>query len=222
MMGARENHFDTHGRHRLETCRRALEKNHFEVHFAADCLEAREITLGRILPGIGAKSVSWGDSMTLYATGVLDALKAKSGLQVIETFSETLPREKILARRRQALGVDLFLTGTNAVTETGKLVNLDMIGNRVSAITFGPKYVVLFIGRNKIVSNVADGMARVRNLAAPRNAIRHRHLHTPCQETSCCTDCDSPDRICNTWCITEKSYPRGRIKVVLINSDEGL
>ncbi len=222
MKDAMEDCSETIGRHRLETCRRALEKNHFEVYLAAHCAEAREITLDKILPGLGAKSVSWGDSLTLYATGVLDALKEKTGLHVIETFSESLPREKILARRREALGVDLFLAGTNAVTETGKLVNLDMVGNRVSAITFGPKYVVLFIGRNKIVSSVAEGMQRIRNVAAPLNAMRHHHLQIPCQETSRCTDCDSPDRICNTWCITEKSHPGGRIKVVLINSDEGL
>ncbi len=222
MTGSMEGTRDTNTRQRLERCRRALEKNHFEVYLAAHCAEAREITLEKIFPPIGAKSVSWGDSLTLYATGVLDMLKERPGLEVIETFSESLSRETILSRRREALGVDLFLTGTNAVTETGKLVNLDMVGNRVSAITFGPKHVVLYIGRNKIVPNVAAGIERIRKVAAPRNALRHHHLQTPCQETSCCTDCDSPDRICNTWCITEKSYPRGRIKVVLINREEGL
>lgn len=117
--------------------------------------------------------------------------------------------------------VDLFLTGSNAVTESGILVNLDMIGNRVAALIFGPKYVLIVVGRNKLVPDLERGMARVKNVAAPLNAIRH-NCKTPCVTTSFCHDCQSPDRICNTWMITEKAYPKGRIKVVLINEDLGL
>jgi L-lactate utilization protein LutB len=127
-----------------------------------------------------------------------------------------------LERRRQALLADLFFTGSNAVTETGLLVNLDMVGNRVAGITFGPKHVVLFIGRNKIVPTLDDAMQRVKNYAAPANAIRHPGLKTPCMKTAVCMDCSSPDRICNTWCITEKCFPKGRIKIILVNQDLGL
>ncbi len=118
--------------------------------------------------------------------------------------------------------VDLFFTGSNAVTETGKLINLDMVGNRVGAITFGPRHVVLLIGRNKLVKDVEEAMERIKNHAAPLNAIRHEGLKTPCMKTSFCMDCNSPDRICNTWAITEKSFPPGRTAVVLINEDLGL
>lgn len=97
-----------------------------------------------------------------------------------------------------------------------------MIGNRVSGITFGPRNVVLFIGINKITLNLEEAMHRIRTIAAPQNAIRHEGLRTPCHQTGICTDCNSPDRICNVWTITEKSYPAGRIKIILINQELGL
>jgi L-lactate utilization protein LutB len=127
----------------------------------------------------------------------------------------------MLERRRRALLVDLFITGTNAVTETGKLVNLDMIGNRVAGITFGPKHVIVIVGRNKIVPDIEDAMLRIKNFAAPANSMR-LDKKTPCVKTSMCEECRSIDRICNNWTITEKSFPKGRIKVVLINEDLGL
>ena len=117
--------------------------------------------------------------------------------------------------------VDLFITGTNAVTETGQLVNLDMLGNRVAALTFGPKNVILFIGRNKLVADVEEAMYRVKSYVAPTNAMR-LDMKTPCVKTSYCEECNSPARICNTWTITEKSLPKGRVKIVLINQDLGI
>ena len=159
--------------------------------------------------------------MTLHATGILDTLQRYPGLNIIKTFEKGVARSEIIERRRQALLVDFFITGTSAVTECGKLVNLDMVGNRVAAITFGPKNVVILVGRNKIVSDIESAMSRIKDYAAPINAIRHE-FKTPCAKTSICGDCKSPDRICNTWTITEKSFPKGRIKVVLINEELGL
>jgi hypothetical protein len=127
----------------------------------------------------------------------------------------------MLERRRRSLLVDLFITGTNAVTETGKLVNLDMTGNRVAGITFGPRNVIILAGRNKVVPDIEDAMQRIKNYAAPANAMR-LDKKTPCVKTSICEECRSLDRICNTWTITEKSFPKGRIKIVLINEDLGL
>ena len=112
------------------------------------------------------------------------------------------------------------LAGTNAVTEAGQLVNLDMIGNRIAGIAFGPKNVIVFIGRNKIVPDLESAMFRIKNYAAPVNTMR-LSKKTPCSKTSYCEECKSSDRICNTWTITEKSFPQGRIKVVLINEESG-
>lgn len=207
---------------RLESCKSALEKNGFEVFIAQSCDEARTLFSDAIFPSLPVQSVSWADSMSMHATGILEDLKNKPAVSIIETFAPGVPREELIERRRQALLVDLFLTGSNAVTESGQLVNLDMVGNRVGAITFGPRYVVLIIGRNKLVRNVAEGMERIQSYAAPMNAIRHTGWKTPCIKTSFCMDCNSPDRICNTWVITQKSYPKGRIKIILINEDLGL
>jgi L-lactate utilization protein LutB len=209
-------------KHRLENCRKALARNNFAVFLADTPDEARDLILREILPQTGARTVSWGDSLTLHATGVLDRLKLDPDFQVLETFDDRLSREVLLERRRQALLVDVFLTGTNAVTETGTLVNLDMIGNRVGAITFGPKHVIITVGRNKIVPGLAEAMNRVKHYAAPINVMRHPGFKAPCAKTGHCTDCHSPDRICNVWTITEKSWPKERIKVVLINRDLGL
>ena len=115
--------------------------------------------------------------------------------------------------------VDLFLTGTNAITAQGQLVNLDMIGNRVVALTFGPEYVVLFAGRNKIVKDRDEAFQRIKTIAAPMNSKRHPNFILPCQKTGIFQDCRSPQRICNTWTITEKSFPKHRVKIILIDED---
>ena len=208
-------------RFRLNNCKEALEKNNFNAFIAQTPEDARQIVLERILPGLDIQSVSWGDSVTLYETGILQYFKKKSGIRFIETFSKKISREQSMARRREAILTDLFFTGTNAVIESGMLVNLDMIGNRVGGITFGPKHVVIAVGRNKIVPDLEAAMQRIKNFAAPANAIRHGKK-TPCAKTSVCMDCSSPERICNIWTIHEKSHPQGRIKVILINQDLGL
>jgi len=206
---------------RLSDCKNSLEKNNFDAFIAETPSEAKRIVIDKILPLIDIKSVSWGDSLTLYSTEILEYFRSKSEIKLIETFAENISREKIMERRRKAILADLFFTGTNALVDSGMLVNLDMIGNRVGGITFGPKYVVIMVGRNKIVQNLDEAMKRIKNIAAPQNAIRHSQK-TPCVKTSYCMDCKSPDRICNIWTIHEKSYPKGRIKVILINRDLGL
>ena len=206
---------------RLSDCKNSLEKNNFDAFIAETPSEAKRIVIDKILPLIDIKSVSWGDSLTLYSTEILEYFRSKSEIKLIETFAENISREKIMERRRKAILADLFFTGTNALVDSGILVNLDMIGNRVGGITFGPKYVVIIVGRNKIVQNLDEAMKRIKDIAAPQNAIRHSQK-TPCVKTSYCINCKSPNRICNIWTIHEKSYPKGRIKVILINRDLGL
>jgi L-lactate utilization protein LutB len=205
---------------RLVGVKDALERNNFEAFLADNADKAKEIVQQEILVKTGAKSVSWGGSLTFTSTGLYDAMKNHPDLEVLDVFDKGLSDEEKVELRRRALLVDLFITGTNAVTETGKLVNLDMYGNRIAAITFGPKHVVILVGRNKIVPDVDEAMFRIKNYAAPVNAMR-LDKKTPCVKTSYCEDCKSSDRICNTWTITQKSFPKGRIKVVLINEDMG-
>lgn len=215
-----ENPIDNYWKVRLADLKNALEANNFEVFVANNTNEAKNIVLEKIIPKTAAKSVSWGGSLTFIATKLYDALKKSSDLKVLDTFDKNLSPEESLERRRQSLLVDLFITGSNAVTETGQLVNLDMFGNRIAAITFGPKNVVILLGRNKIVPDLDVAMFRIKNYAAPVNTMR-LDKKTPCVKTSYCEECKSPDRICNTWTITEKSFPKGRVKVILINDDLG-
>jgi hypothetical protein len=175
-----------------------------------------------IIPEIKPRSISWGGSMTFLASGIYDSLKKSKEYDILDTYDrKRYTQEEVAERRRQALLTDLFITGTNAITETGHLVNLDMIGNRAGAITYGPKNVIILAGRNKIVADLEDAMNRIKNYAAPVNAMR-LDMKTPCVKSGRCADCKSPARICNSWTITEKSFPKGRIKVVLINQDVGL
>lgn len=206
---------------RLEDVVLALRGNHFDAHVVADVDAARALVLDRIVPEAAPATVSFGGSMTLVATGLPAALAAIPGLAVCDTMDRSISPEAMYERRRQALLVDLFITGTNAVTEDGVLVNLDMIGNRACAIAFGPRKVVVLVGRNKLVPDLATAMRRVKEYAAPANAMR-LGKKTPCAATARCADCGSPDRICNVWTITEKSFPRGRISVICINQDLGL
>jgi L-lactate utilization protein LutB len=206
---------------RLEDLKESLELNNFEVYMAGNRAEAKRIVLEEILPKTGAKSVSWGGSLTFMDTGLYEGLKDNLKLEVLDTFNRNLPREENMELRRKALLCDLFITGTNAVTEDGQLVNLDMIGNRIGGITFGPRHVVILMGRNKLVGDLDEAMYRIKNYVAPTNAMK-LGKETPCVKTSFCEECSSPGRICNTWTITEKSFPKGRVKIVLINEDMGL
>lgn len=206
---------------RLSEVKKTLEDNNFEVFLADNAANASKIVQEEILPNTGAKTVSWGGSMTFMATGLYNSIKDNPNLEILDTFNKSLSGEETIELRRRSLLTDLFITGTNAITEMGQLVNLDMIGNRIGGITFGPKHVIILVGRNKIVSDLEDAMYRIKNYVAPINAMR-LGKKTPCVKTSHCEECKSPDRICNTWTITEKSFPKGRIKVVLINEDLGL
>ncbi len=206
---------------RLETVKETLEKNHFEVHIAADREAASALVLDTLLPQIAPQTLSWGGSKTFIETGLYDRLRAGTGMTVLDTYDTALNNDEKLERRRQSLLVDLFVTGTNAITASGHLINLDMIGNRIAALTFGPRNVVVLAGRNKVVADLEAAWERIKAYAAPVNSMR-LDMQTPCAATGVCHDCKSPQRICNTWTITEKSYPKGRVRIVLINEDLGL
>ncbi|MFP4127967.1 MAG: lactate utilization protein [Desulfonatronovibrio sp.] len=212
---------DNYWRLRLGQVKENLEGNNFECFLVKDVNEARDKVLKDILPRIKPSSVSWGGSGTFKQTGLYEALKDSRDMDVLDTYDKSGGLEAAMEKRRKALLTDLFITGTNAVTDQGYLVNLDMIGNRAGAIVFGPKNVLVLCGRNKVVSDLDDAMDRIKDFSAPANAMR-LNKKTPCVKTAYCHDCESPDRICNVWTITEKSFPKGRIIVGLINQDLGL
>jgi hypothetical protein len=215
-----ENCINNYWRLKLGVVKQRLEDNKFDVYVADSAEKAKDIALNTIIPPLGVKSVSWGGSVSFVSTGLFHALKDNPDFEVINTFDKSLSEAQKFELRRRSLMVDLFVTGTNAVTEDGQLVNLDMIGNRVAAIMWGPKNVLLIVGRNKICGNIDDAMYRIKNYAAPVNCMK-LNKKTPCAKVGVCQDCSSPDRICNYWTITEKSFQQGRIKIILVNEDLG-
>jgi L-lactate utilization protein LutB len=216
-----ENPIQKYWQIRLKHVKESLEGNNFEAFIAENAEAAKQIMKEEILPKLkDIKTISRGDSLTFEATGMLDVIEKNTAFDFLDPFEKGLPDEEIYERGRQALLTDLFFTGTNALTETGILVNLDGWGNRVAGLTFGPKNVIVAVGRNKIVPDLESAMYRIKDYAAPINAIRF-NTKTPCVKTSFCMDCKSQDRICSTWTITEKSFPKGRVKVILINEELG-
>jgi len=216
-----DNPVETYWRLRLEEVADMLKNNNFETHIVADCAAAGKLVLDTLLPASKAKLIAYGGSMTLKTSKVLEAIAGDENYELIVSDDPKLSMDEKIERRRQGLLADLYLTSTNALTEDGHLVNLDMIGNRVAALTFGPKKVVVLAGRNKLVPDLESAMVRIKEYAAPTNAMR-LDCKTPCVKTSHCMDCKSPGRICNHWTITEKSFPKERICVILIDEDLGL
>ncbi|TVR00116.1 MAG: lactate utilization protein [Desulfovibrionales bacterium] len=206
---------------RLHKAQEELEGNNFETYLVDTLPQAKEVALNVILPALKPRQVAWGGSGTIAASGILETLRQQGELDLLDTSVSSLSKDQKHELRRQSLLSDLYFTGTNALTESGQLVNLDMHGNRVGALVFGPRHVVVLVGRNKLCVDVEEAMLRVKGFVAPANAARLK-MKTPCVKTGFCEDCASPERICNVWTITEKSLPKGRIKVVLVNEDLGL
>lgn len=121
---------------------------------------------------------------------------------------------------RKALLCDTFLMSSNAITEDGELYNIDGHANRVAALCFGPKYVVIVAGMNKIVKDMDAAYSKVRNYTAPVNAQRF-NLDTPCCKTGSCFNCNSIQSICAQMVETRFCRPQGRIKVILVGEELG-
>ena len=196
---------------------KALQDRFFEAWYFSDPQEAVEKVFS-LIPE--TDTVSWGGSLT--ATGLdLTKLAAEKGYKVIDRDKAANPAER-MELMRQALLCDTYLIGTNALTEDGQLLNVDGNGNRVAAMTFGPKQVIVVVGMNKVCKTVEDAYARARTVAAPANMQRFPNLKAPCNETGACADCRTPDCICNFILHIRNSKPAGRIKVILIGKDMGL
>ena len=164
--------------------------------------------------------VSWGGSLTTTALG-LQALAEEKGYTVINRDKASSPEDRT-ERMRQALLCDSYLTGTNAISEDGQLVNIDGGGNRVAAMIYGPRQVIVVAGMNKVAKNLKEAYNRARGIAAPANTQRFADHKTPCNINGTCSDCLSPDSICTFIVHTRICKPRGRIKVILIGQDLGL
>lgn len=193
-----------------------LEKRQMEGFYCATAKEAREKALSLIEEGM---SVSFGGSMTLAECGVLDALREREDITLYDR-GTAKNAEELGVIFRQAFGADAYLMSTNAITLDGELINIDGNGNRVAALIFGPKQVIIIAGMNKIATDEAAGLARARNMAAPPNCVR-LNKKTPCAVTGRCGDCYGGESICSQIVVTRRSGQKGRIKVILVGEELG-
>lgn len=192
-----------------------LEKRNMEGYYFEDSKSCVEAVMKMIPEG---SVVSWGGSVSLRESGMMDALK-ESNLTLIDRMSAKTPEESRELYSKIVMA-DYYFMSTNAITNDGQLINIDGNGNRVACLIQGPAHVMLIVGRNKFTASVEAGVERVRNMASPANAIRlNRNL--PCGLTGSCHDCLSPECFCNQVVITRRSGHTGRIKVFLVNEDLG-
>jgi L-lactate utilization protein LutB len=194
----------------------ALEKRNFKATYAATRQEAIEKIL-EIIP-IEA-SIGVGGSETINEIGILKLLSERGNI-VYNHNKPGLSKEESLAIRHQQLQSDVFLTGSNAVTMEGELVNVDGTGNRVSAMVFGPKKVIVIAGVNKIVPDCAAAIERVKLVAAPINNKR-RNFQNPCVISGRCVDCHGPTRICNITTIMHRKPGMTDVHVFIIGEELG-
>lgn len=161
--------------------------------------------------------VSWGGSVSINDIGLRPYVLEHR--QVIDRDTAKTPEER-KELLRKALLCDTFIMGTNAATEDGQLYNIDGTGNRVAALIFGPKQVVMIVGMNKVEPTLDAAITRARSVASPMNMQRFSKK-TPCAITGMCADCLSPDSICNQMVRTRRCAPAGRIKVILVGENVG-
>jgi L-lactate utilization protein LutC len=201
-----------------------LDENNIPAFYVENRKEAFEKVMSMIPKG---SVVGFGDSLTLKQIGVVDALE-KGNYTFLNPWKPGTSVEENIRIKKQALTSDVFVTGTNALTLDGKIVNVDGHGNRVAAMLFGPGKVIIVIGINKIVENLEQALDRIRNKTAPLNVVRHPGFDPmpPCGTTGACSDCSSPWRICNKTVIIERQYDNNKYKpivsVVIVGEELGI
>lgn len=206
-------HYDTLG----ERLVKALAKN----NFTASYVQTRQEALKKLLELIPASAtVGFGGSVTLNELGIIMKLEERGTPVLNHTKPGLSPAEMRGIRRKQLLS-DVYLTGTNAITLDGKLINMDATGNRVGAMLFGPDKVFIIIGVNKTVKDVAEAEQRIKLWASPPNNKRLGYPN-PCAETGVCVDCQGPTRICNVMTVMHKKPRMTDIHVIVVGEDMGL
>jgi L-lactate utilization protein LutB len=198
-----------------QTIIKNLKRRHMEGFYCATADEAVKKVSELIDDG---NSVTWGGTMTVRDMGIPDFLRNRGTLEVLDRDLVETSEEK-QAMYLRAFSTDVYLTSANAISEDGVIVNIDGNGNRVAAITWGPKKVIFVIGLNKVAQNVEAALARARSTASPINATRF-DIKTPCQTDGVCHNCNSPESICNYVHFLRNS-PKGRHVVVLVGEPLG-
>ena len=189
-----------------------LSKKHYDARLAENLEDAKKMILEMIPEGA---SVALGGSATLEQVDFLSAIRA-GNYNFLDRYEKGLKYDPdILAIHKKSLTADCYIAGINAITENGELVNVDCTGNRVAAMIFGPKKVILIAGTNKLVKDLNAAMERLK-MIAPINSKRIKHV-TPCLDTGYCVDCDCKQRMCNyTTIIHNGQKVEGRISIIIV------
>lgn len=164
-------------------------------------------------------TVACGGSMSLFETGIIDHLRS-GRYNFLDRYKEGLSREEITKLFKESFFADAYFASSNAVTEDGKLYNVDGNGNRVAAMLFGPEKVILVVGVNKIVKNIDEAVIRNKEISAPTNAKRLNKM-TPCTKVGYCMDCKSNDKICREFTVISSQGNKDRIHVIFMNENIG-
>ena len=197
------------------TVLKGFEKRFMEGYYCDSVEEAKALALSLVPAG---SSASFGGSVTLGETGILEALRTREDITLYDRDTANGPDE-IKKIMHEALSCDYYFMSSNAITTDGELVNIDGNGNRVAALIYGPENVIIIAGMNKIVRNVEEGINRTRNIAAPPNCIR-LNKNTPCAANGVCGNC-LKETICDQIVITRASRVPNRIKVIIIGEELG-
>lgn len=199
---------------RIEKTMANLEKNNFATYRAKSREEIIDIVSSLVPSGA---EVGFGGSVSLYESGVIDYLMSREDISLLDRDQNP---EKAGELMKKALTCDVYFASSNAVTENGELFNVDGRGSRVAPMIFGPESVVLVVGANKIVPDLAAAEMRVKKIAAPANTMR-LSCETPCRYTGECADCKSPARICCDFVTMKMQRVKGRIKVIIVDESLG-
>ena len=200
-----------------------LRRNRFDAMLVGTIEEAVKKILA-IVPVQAIVGVA--NSVTIRQLGIVKKLQERGNTVLdpvapsygLAEFKEELIMPTLL---KATLGSDVFISGTNAVTEDGKLVNIDGLGNRVAGIVFGARTSIVVVGRNKIVKNIDEALQRIKDTITP-TMTRRRNLPLPCAKAGKCVDCSVPERACNVTVIVEKKPPLTDLKIVMVDDDLGL
>ena len=198
---------------KMERCAEALRSNNMYCECVDSTEEALDVIESLMNEG---DTVTVGGSVTLFETGIIDMLREGS-YNFLDRYA---PGADVQGIYEKAFTSDVYLMSSNAITENGELYNVDGNGNRVAALVWGPKSVIVVAGYNKIVKDIDEAKTRVREIAAPSNAAR-LGCDTPCTKTGHCMDCSSSKRICATTVITGRQRVENRIKVILVGEELG-
>ena len=193
-----------------------LQSRHFDAYYCENKEEALKKALELIPEG---SSVGWGGAMSCEQIGLVDAVRTGNYRAMDRSLCKTAEeREQLM---RETLLADVFLTGANGLSLDGQMVNIDGNGNRVAAIVYGPKSIIVVAGMNKVEDTVESAVTRARTIAAPMNNQRFDN-DNPCSTTGACGNCKNLTCICNQILVTRHCRPAGRIKFILVGEELGL